>query len=39
VEALFSAYLRVWFNVGVDIAVLSLFSIPLMKMLRSLTRE
>jgi hypothetical protein len=39
VEALFSAYLRVWFNVGVDIAVLSLFSIPLMKMLRSLPRE
>jgi hypothetical protein len=39
VEALFSAYLRVWFNVGVDIAVLSLFSIPLMTMLRSMPRE
>jgi hypothetical protein len=39
VEALFSAYLRVWFNVGVDIAVLILFGIPLMKMLRSLPRE
>ena len=31
VEALFSAYLGVWFNVGVDIAVLALFSIPLIK--------
>ena len=29
VEALFSAYLGVWFNVGVDIGVLALFSIPL----------
>lgn len=38
VEALFSAYLRVWFNVGVDIAVLCLFSIPLMKMLGELSR-
>ena len=28
-EALFSAYLGVWFNVGVDIGVLVLFSIPL----------
>jgi hypothetical protein len=39
VEALFSAYLRVWFNVGVDIAVLILFGIPLTKMLRSMPRE
>ena len=31
VEALFSAYLGVWFNVGVDVAVLALFSIPLIK--------
>jgi hypothetical protein len=30
VEALFSAYLGVWFNVGVDIGVLILFSIPLL---------
>jgi hypothetical protein len=30
VEAAFSAYLRVWFNVGVDVAVLALFSIPLL---------
>jgi hypothetical protein len=34
VEALFSAYLRVWFNVGVDIGVLALFSIPLFRSLR-----
>ncbi|CAG1001197.1 MAG: hypothetical protein OIN86_14535 [Candidatus Methanoperedens sp.] len=33
VEALFSAYLGVWFNVGVDIAVLVLFSFPLIKTL------
>ena len=31
VEAVFSAYFRVWFNVGVDIAVLTLFGIPLIK--------
>ena len=31
VEAAFSIYFRVWFNVGVDIAVLALFSIPLLK--------
>jgi hypothetical protein len=31
VEALFSAYLGVWFNVGVDIGVLLLFGIPLIK--------
>lgn len=30
-EALVSARLGVWFNVGVDIAVLSLFSFPLIK--------
>lgn len=34
VEALFSAYPGVWFNVGVDIGVLALFSIPLMRSLR-----
>ena len=33
-EALFSAYLGVWFNVGVDIGVLALFSIPLIRSLR-----
>ncbi len=34
VEALFSAYLGVWFNVGVDIGVEALFSIPLIRSLR-----
>ncbi len=34
VEALFSAYLRVWFNVGVDIAVLALFGVPLVRAMR-----
>jgi hypothetical protein len=36
VEALFSAYLDVWFNVGVDAAVLALFSIPLIKSIRKI---
>jgi hypothetical protein len=36
VEALFSAYLGVWFNVGVDIVVLALFSIPLITSIRKL---
>ncbi len=35
VEGLFSAYLGVWFNVGVDIAVLVLFIFPIIKVLRS----
>lgn len=35
VEALFSAYLGVWFNVGVDVVVLLLFSLPLITKLRS----
>ncbi len=34
VEALFSATLGVWFNVGVDIGVLALFSIPLISGMR-----
>ncbi len=34
VEALFSAYFGVWFNVGVDAAVLALFSVPLRKSIR-----
>lgn len=34
VEAVFSAYLGVWFNVGVDIGVLALFSIPLITSIR-----
>ena len=39
VEALFSAYLGVWFNVGVDIAVLALFSFPLIRNIRSESKE
>lgn len=35
IEGLFSAFLRVWFNVGVDAAVLVLFAVPLAKALRS----
>ncbi len=35
VEAVFSAHLGVWFNVGVDIAVLGLFSFPLIKSIRA----
>ncbi len=38
VEGLFSAYLGVWFNVGVDIGVLILFSFPIIKVLRT-TKE
>ena len=34
-EAGVSAYLGVWFNVGVDVAVLALFALPLLKMLKS----
>jgi hypothetical protein len=34
VEALFSAYLGVWFNVAVDIGVLALFSVPLITSIR-----
>ncbi len=34
VEGLFSAYLGVWFNVGVDIGVLVLFSFPIIKVLQ-----
>jgi hypothetical protein len=39
VEALFSAYLGVWFNVGVDIAVLGLFSLPLIRTIRPQRKE
>ncbi|MFZ3167904.1 MAG: hypothetical protein WA130_09845 [Candidatus Methanoperedens sp.] len=35
VEGLFSAYLGVWFNVGVDIGVLILFSYPIIKVLHN----
>lgn len=39
VEASFSAYFGVWFNVGVDAAVLALFSFPLLRRIRSLNQE
>jgi hypothetical protein len=38
VESLFSAYLGVWFNVGVDVAVLALLSLPLLIAVRSLSK-
>jgi hypothetical protein len=38
VEALFSAWLGVWFNVGVDAGVMILFSYPLIKVMGSLKR-
>jgi hypothetical protein len=39
VEAAFSIYFRVWFNVGVDVAVLALFSIPLLKAIAKIKKE
>jgi hypothetical protein len=39
VEAAFSVYFRVWFNVGVDIAVLALFSVPLLKGIEHLKQK
>ena len=39
IEALFSAYLGVWFNVGVDVAVFGLFSFPLIRSIRSQGKE
>jgi hypothetical protein len=39
VEAAFSVYFRVWFNVGVDIAVLALFSIPLLKGIEHIKKQ
>jgi hypothetical protein len=38
VEAAFSVYFEVWFNVGVDIAVFALFSIPLLMAIKHLKR-
>ena len=38
VEAAFSIYYKVWFNVGVDIAVFALFSIPLLKAISHLKK-
>lgn len=39
IEAVFSARLGVWFNVGVDAAVLALFAIPLLSVLRLAMHE
>ena len=39
VEALFSAFLHVFFNVGVDIAVLTLFAIPLIRAVRYIHKK
>jgi hypothetical protein len=36
VESLFSVYFRVWFNVGVDVAVLAVLSLPLIIAIRLL---
>jgi hypothetical protein len=39
VEAAFSIYFGVWFNVGVDIAVLALFTIPLLKTIAQIKKQ
>ncbi|MDP9008435.1 MAG: hypothetical protein M3N91_06975 [Pseudomonadota bacterium] len=39
VEAGFSIYFKVWFNVGVDLAVLALFGFPLLKGIQSVNSE
>ncbi len=39
VEALFSAYLGVYFNVGVDIAVFLLFTIPMRGIIHSMKQS
>jgi hypothetical protein len=39
VEAAFSIYFAVWFNVGVDIAVLALFSVPLLKAIALIKKQ
>ena len=39
VESLFSVYLGVWFNVGVDVAVLAVLSLPLIIAAGVLRRE
>ncbi len=39
IEGFFSAYLGVWFNVGVDIAVLGLFSFPIVTFIGSQNRK
>jgi hypothetical protein len=39
IEAAFSFYLGVYFNVGVDIAVAALFSFPIIKRIHQLNKE
>src|SRR5579863_5088742 len=39
VEAVISLYFRVWFNVGVDLAVLALFSVPLLKGIQQIKKQ
>jgi hypothetical protein len=39
VEAAISLYFRVWFNVGVDLAVLALFSVPLLKGIQLIKKQ
>jgi hypothetical protein len=39
VEAAFSIYFRVWFNVGVDIAVLALFTVPLLNAIAKINKQ
>lgn len=39
VEAIFSFYLGVYFNVGVDIAVTILFAFPIIKAIKQLDKE
>jgi hypothetical protein len=39
VESVFSAYLGIWFNVGVDVAVLAVLSLPLIIAVRFLDKE
>ena len=39
IEGLFSAYLGVWFNVGVDIVVLALFICPLVLSINSINKK
>lgn len=39
IEALFSLYYKVFFNVGVDIALMILLGLPLIKSIKSLNKE
>lgn len=39
IEAVFSFYLGVYFNVGVDFAVAALFAFPIIKTIRQLNKE